>query len=243
MLCTEMYDLDKPVVPTDALSFYMVYAKKSAGPVLEPMCGTGRYLLPLSESGIAIDGFDSSAYMLDACKRKCEAKQLKPKLWIENIEDFDAGRQYALIIIPAGSFGLIITDDAVTKSLNRLKAHLLPGGTLVMEIETPSCKPENSIEWVETKRGKRSNGDTLVENVKTSYDTENKLSHYHLKYNLVVGGEIVETECMDFVTRLYYHNEFKETLIGNGFKKVKSLKAYDQATPSKDDGVVVYECQ
>ncbi len=56
-----MYDLDKPVVPTDALSFYMVYAKKSAGPVLEPMCGTGRYLLPLSESGIAIDGFDNSA--------------------------------------------------------------------------------------------------------------------------------------------------------------------------------------
>lgn len=238
-----MYDLDKPVVPKDALFFYMDYAKKSAGPVLEPMCGTGRFLLPLAESGIAIDGFDNSAYMLDTCKRKCEAKQLKPNLWIENIEDFDAGRQYALIIIPAGSFGLIITDDAVTKSLNRLKAHLLPGGTLVMEIETPSSKPENSIEWVETKRGKRPNGDTLVENVKTSYDSDNKLSHYHLKYNLVVGGEIVETECMDFVTRLYYREEFIETLNDIGFKKVRSFKAYDHTAPGKDNSVIVFECQ
>ena len=242
-LCTEMYDLDKPDVPMDALSFYMDYAKKSAGPVLEPMCGSGRFLLPLSESGIVIDGFDNSSYMLEACKRKCEAKQLNPKLWIQNIEDFDADGQYALIIIPAASFGLIITDDEITKSLNRLKAHLLPGGTLVMEIETPSCKPENSDKWVETKRGKRSNGDTLVENIKTDYDTEKKLSHYHLKYNLVVGGEIVESECMDFVTKLYYRDEFKETLIGNGFKDVRSLKTYDQSEAGNDDGVVVYECQ
>ena len=157
-LCTEMYDLHKPAVLTDALSFYKNYVKKSAGPVLEPMCGTGRFLLPLSETRIAIDGFDNSVYMLNACKKKCGAKQLVAKLWNQNIGDFDAGRQYALIIIPAASFGLVITDDAVTQSLNRLKVHLLPGGTLVMEIETPSCKPENSFEWIESKRGKRSNG-------------------------------------------------------------------------------------
>ena len=242
ILCTEMYDLDKPSVPEDALSFYLDYAEKANGPVLEPMCGTGRFLVPLLERGFSVDGFDNSVSMLEACKRKCEAKQLNPNLWIAKCEDFDAGRQYALIFIPSGSFGLIISDDAVTKSLNRLKDHLLPGGTLVLEIETPSVKPDNSVEWVESMKRKRKNGDIIILNVKTSYDPGKKLGVFNQRYELMSGDEIVETECMDFITRFYYLEEFKEILKTHGFEKIMPLKVYDQSTPGKDDGCIVYEC-
>ena len=69
------------------------------------------------------------------------------------------------------------------------------------------------------------------------------MSHYNLKYDLVVGGEIIESECMHFVTRLYYRDEFNSRLEAHGFKKVRSLKAYDQSAAGNDDGVIVYECQ
>ncbi len=243
MLCTEMYDLDKPSAPEDALSFYIYYAEKAKGPVLAPMCGTGRFLIPLSERGFSIDGFDNSVYMLETCKRKCETKQLNANLWNANLENFDAGRKYSLILIPSGSYGLIICNDAVAKSLKNLKDHLLPGGTLVLEIETPSIKPDNSVEWTESKRRKRKNGDIIVENVKTSYDTEKRLAIFHLRYELLTGNKIVETECMDLVTRLYYLEEFKDILKANGFKKIKSLKAYDHTTPSIEDGTVAFECK
>ena len=41
--------------------------------------------------------------------------QLNANLWKANLEDFDASKQYALILIPSGSYGLIICDDAVAK--------------------------------------------------------------------------------------------------------------------------------
>ena len=82
MLCTEMYDLDKPSAPDDVLSFYLDYAEKAKGRVLAPMCGTGRFLIPLSERGFSIDGFDNSVYMLEACKesvRLCNLMQIYGK--------------------------------------------------------------------------------------------------------------------------------------------------------------------
>ena len=78
---------------------------------------------------------------------------------------------------------------------------------------------------------------------KTSYDTEKRLAIFHLRYELLTGNKIVETECMDLVTRLYYIEEFEDILKANGFNKIKSLKAYDQTTPGVDDGTVVFECK
>ena len=46
-LCTQFYDIDKPTAPPDALEFYLQYALKAQGPILEPMCGTGRFLVPM----------------------------------------------------------------------------------------------------------------------------------------------------------------------------------------------------
>ena len=53
-LCTEYYDLDKPEAPTDALQFYLKYADEAHGPILEPMCGTGRFLVLLQKIYFAI---------------------------------------------------------------------------------------------------------------------------------------------------------------------------------------------
>ena len=59
-LCTKVYGLSKPNPPEDAYAFYRDYAMKANGPILEPMCGTGRFLLPLLEEGFNVHGFDAS---------------------------------------------------------------------------------------------------------------------------------------------------------------------------------------
>src|SRR5947199_10336764 len=46
-------------------------------------------------------------------------------------------RRYRLIFAGGASFGLIVDESEVTESLRRLYGHLLPGGTLLIEIETP----------------------------------------------------------------------------------------------------------
>ena len=59
MLCTQVYELSKPIPPKDAYAFYRNYAQVANGLILEPMCGTGRFLLPLLEDGFDVHGADN----------------------------------------------------------------------------------------------------------------------------------------------------------------------------------------
>ncbi|CZL29099.1 putative acetyltransferase YhhY [Legionella pneumophila] len=72
-LCTEVYDLSKPNAPHDAYPFYRSYAVEAKGPILEPMCGTGRFLLPLAEEGFDVHGFDASQPMLERLHAKARS--------------------------------------------------------------------------------------------------------------------------------------------------------------------------
>src|ERR1700722_11373646 len=93
-LCTEYYELDKPKAPEDALQCYLQYAEEAQGKILEPMRGTGRFLLPLLEKGYSVSGFDYSPHMLEICKKKCAAKGLKPILAEATFETFSSQEMY-----------------------------------------------------------------------------------------------------------------------------------------------------
>ena len=62
-LCTEMYELLHQEAPRDELEFYLSYAKRGMS-ILEPLCGSGRFLVPFLERGLTIQGVDSSGDML-----------------------------------------------------------------------------------------------------------------------------------------------------------------------------------
>ena len=93
-LCTEVYDLSKPNPPEDAYAFYRDYTIKANGPILEPMCGTGRFLLPLLAEGFDVHGFDASDHMLEALHVKAEAKNLEPTIWKGFVEDLKRPEKY-----------------------------------------------------------------------------------------------------------------------------------------------------
>ncbi len=89
-LCTQVYDLSKPTPPEDAYAFYRSYVERAGKAVLEPMCGTGRFLLPLVAEGFDVHGFDASDTMLEALQAKSRLKNIKTKVWkgfLESLED------------------------------------------------------------------------------------------------------------------------------------------------------------
>ena len=59
-LCTQVYELSKPKVPEADYNFYKSYLQDAKGKILEPMCGTGRFLLPFLQDGFDIQGFDAA---------------------------------------------------------------------------------------------------------------------------------------------------------------------------------------
>ena len=68
-LCTEMYEILHSEAPSDELDFYLSYAEKGKK-ILEPLRGSGRFLVPFLERGFTISGIDLSEEMLAKLKQK-----------------------------------------------------------------------------------------------------------------------------------------------------------------------------
>ena len=135
-LCTEYYELDKPFAPNEAMNYYLTMAKEAEGPILEPMCGTGRFLIPLIEAGYNVAGFDNSAQMLDVCRSKCQEKKLNVKLKKCGFEDFTLSETFNLVFIPSGSFCLLTDPNDSSNALNLINKWLSVGGKFIFEIDT-----------------------------------------------------------------------------------------------------------
>ncbi len=134
-LATEFFDLDKPLPSNIEFEFYKRYVTQASGGILEPMCGSGRYLIPFFESGYNVHGFDASPYLLNALKAKCEKKGLSPHVWNDFIDTATADLRYGLIFIPDSSFSLFLTKEEINRSL------VETARTYVSRITTTTFKP------------------------------------------------------------------------------------------------------
>ncbi|HXH55022.1 MAG TPA: methyltransferase domain-containing protein [Gammaproteobacteria bacterium] len=241
-LCTQVYDLSKPIPPKDSYEFYRSYVASAKGPILAPMCGSGRFLLPLLEEGFDIQGFDASEHMLEALHSKAKSKNLKPDVWQDFVKDLKKQEKYGLVFIPAGSFGLIIDIEESIEALKIFYEHLNTEGTLVFEVETLKSAPNQLGVW-RTSVWPKKDGKIIVANF-LDFSLENNVSRTICKYELVDGNDIIQTEVEIFNIRLYDSSQIIEMLTKAGFRDVKVFKPFDKFSKSdKNDELIVCECR
>lgn len=241
-LCTQFYDVIRPNPPQDAYNFYRTYVINANGLVLEPMCGTGRFLLPLLEEGFNIQGFDASAYMLEALKAKGTLQHLNPKVWQGFVEDLKREERYNLIFIPSGSFGHIIDLEEVKKSFKTFYDHLNNDGILLFEAESSQTVPSQLGVW----RGvvcERQDGKMIIVNRLTTL--EDSVCYSIDRYELVESNQIIQTEIEVFNVRLYDESRVLIDMLEEiGFRVIRTIKAFDMNTsPDVNDKSIVYECR
>lgn len=240
-LCTQFYDLSKPSPPKEDYDFYLSYAKEADGPILEPMCGTGRFLLPMLADGFDVEGFDASQPMLDALHAKATAQGLKPVAWNSFLQELARPKQYSLIFIPSGSFGLITDLNEVKSALRTIYDHLRKDGTFVFETETLSAVPTLAV-W-RGSRLHRPDGKTIL--LSQLAMIEDAICYSIGKYELIDTNHIIQTEVEEYKIRLYNDTSLLLGLLEQiGFKSVKLVKAFDRrALPGEKDETILYECK
>ncbi len=106
-------------------------------PALDAACGTGRLLVPYLHAGLDVDGSDISPDMLSLARERAAREGLDPpNLHAQAMHELDLPRRYRTIFV-CGGFGLGGTCEHDVEGLRRLYGHLEPGGTLVVDNETP----------------------------------------------------------------------------------------------------------
>jgi SAM-dependent methyltransferase len=242
-LSTQFYDLIRPEPPEDAYLFYRTYISEADGPSLEPMCGSGRFLLPLIQEGFDVSGFDASEYMIKALKDKATCRHLTPKIWQDFVGNLNGENKYNLIFIPSGSFGHIIDFNEIKKVLENFYANLNKNGILLFESESSLSAPINQLGvWRGMTCTKPDGNLILVSRLSTIQDS---VCYSIDKYELLENNKITQTEIEKFNVRLYDDRTILINILQDtGFKEIKILKTFDRMLPPENnDSSFVYECR
>ena len=226
----------------ELIAFYLAHWRRagSPAPVLEPMCGTGFFLLPFLQAGAEIDGVDASAHMLAVCRQKCRAHGLNPALYHQALEDLALPRQYGFALIPDRSFAMIYQLDRAERCLRNLWDHLLPGGALVLDVK-PSAGPDEFGAPGQTEHDIDDwpDGSTIVTTSMWAAREHGRVLRNVTKVERFVAGALVETELLDYNERWYSQPEIAGLLHASGFTDLEVTRAYDEQLPTADESFVV----
>lgn len=241
-LCTEVYELSKPTAPEDAYAFYRSYVSQTKDPILEPMCGTGRFLLPLIEEGFDIQGFDASEYMLNTLNSKANKLNLTPNVWQGFIRELKRQDRYGLIFIPSGSFGLLDNPSAAKAALKIFYDHLNKDGTLLFEVETLKSAPNQFGLW-KASTWHRNDGKIIIANF-LDLPIKNNIQTTLCKYELVDANQTINTEFEELKVQLYNPRDLTHILKNVGFRDIRIVKAFDKSQMyNQNNKLVVFECR
>jgi len=241
-LCTEFYDLDKPSAPHDALAYYLNHAKKAKGPILEPMCGTGHFLIPMLEAGLEVTGFDNSEQMLSICKNKCQDKNLKCQLHEVSFELFKPIQKYKMIFIPNGSFCLLVDHKEVSHALNSIHEMLEDNGIFILEIETVNAINKLQKIW-KSRYVKKQDGSLIILNHSSHFDEKLFIQNVLCRYEHWDNNAISQTEVEEFRLKIYRTLEIENLLKKHGFQISKGIKPYTNKKAKKNSEILLYECK
>lgn len=237
-LCTEMYEILHDQAPQDELDFYLSYAEKGKK-ILEPLCGSGRFLVPFLERGYDICGMDLSEEMLDKLKKKApDAKVMQA-----DIIEYAVPEKFDYIFIPSGSVSLFTDINMCKNILRKIRELLAPGGKFVFAVDTVFDQCDEDSEIKESVSVKTKDGYDLILKVKNHYDEISQTQFSPSVYELYNGDKFLQTETMDFQTHLYRYGEMEKYLRECGFKKISTYVTYRKEAAVNDKcEMFIYEC-
>lgn len=237
-LCTEMYEILYKDAPEDELDFYLSYTRKDMS-ILEPLCGSGRFLVPFLERGYDIKGIDLSKEML----AKLKEKSPNAKVFQSDILEYDTVEKYDYIFISSGSVSLFTDMVLCRKILKKMKWLLKKGGKFVFAVDTVANRcPDDSDYRTAIAIKTKERYDLILKN-KNYYDEKTHTQFSPGIYELYKGAELLQQEIMDFQTHLYELGELEQYLQDIGFTSVTVYSSYEKVIAKNNHTeMFLYEC-
>lgn len=245
-----LYDLDQRNITKDDISFYLEYASKLSGSILELACGTGRVTIPLANGGYNIWGIDLSKEMLYQLKVKMEnlQEEVKQRIHISqaNMTNFELGHEFSLIIIPFRSFQSLISEEQQKACLHTVHRHLSKDGHFIINVFKPYAQLDKS--WIQPEALDWETVNPVTGNkvrrthIRREIDLENQIIYPELIY-YVTDQDGVEKKIVELLTLKYYYEEQIRKLIqSNGFKIVEEMGYYDRR-PISEGPELIFICK
>jgi SAM-dependent methyltransferase len=235
------------------VDYFCQAVAQSGAPVLDAGCGTGRLLLPFLRMGLDAEGSDASAEMLDWCQKAAHAEGLQTRLHAQAMHELELARRYQTILV-CGAFGLGASREDDLEGLVRIRRHLEPGGTLILDHYPPkgTAKTKASAarrkqffehEWPEKgDRRRAGDGSELDLRVRLrDFDSKRRAATRETSIRHFVDGREVAEETHSIIINLYSKEEIETALDIAGFRNLRVTgELLSRPALPTDDRIVFY---
>jgi hypothetical protein len=182
------------------------------------MCGSGRFLIPLTRAGLVVDGTDSSRHMIAACQRGLAIEGVRANLFDQPLEALSLPHRYSLAFIPSGSIGLLTRDETLLTALSRIRTHLLAGAPLLLEFaeSDDQANTPGRIE-LEPRSVQCSDGAVITYTSSAHRLGDSGCTLFRGKYVKSISDEVICTEDEDLPVRSHNPARLCTLLRDSGF--------------------------
>ena len=223
-----LYDLIHEKSPASReVNFYERAIEHYGSPVLELACGTGNYLVTLSQTDVEISGLDISRDMLHAAEERAKKQEVKTNLLNGDMRSFELNQQFSLIFVAGNSLQHLNTNEDVEACFASVRRHLKPNGKFIVEVFNPSLTllSRNPNERYFVGEYKTDDGwIVMTENVRYDCATQINYIDWHYKNQF-----LKEEQTASFTMRQFFPLEFDSLFTHNGFKIEKKFGDFDES--------------
>ena len=233
------------------VAYFKRAVEQRGEPALDVGCGTGRVLIPCLRAGLHVDGSDVSADMIALCREKAVREGLSPKLSVQPMHQLQLPRRYRTILV-CGAFGLGSTREQDLDSLCRFHEHLLPGGTLLLDIEVPYADANwrfwrkdqrasmHGIKPSEARKRGSDGSEYVLRSRILELDPLLQRVTVSMHAELWRDGTMQAEEDHLLNMGLYFRNELLLMLERSGFSEVEVQGDHNGAVATSDDDFIVF---
>ena len=247
----QFYDLDTREVTKVDIPFYLEQAAKTSGGILELACGTGRITIPLANAGHEIWGVELSESMIRQFKHKIKDLPKETSARIHLIQgdmtNFSIPQKFPLIILPARSFQLLLDEEAESRCLKNIHAHLADNGYLIIDVANYAkdvdkgwVSDEEIFDWenIDPATGYK----VHRTHIKKEIDLERHIICPLKIYHITKNDGSVEKIFKRSPWKYFYEDQIKSLITGNGFKITSEMGSYD-GKPIGEGSEFIFFCQ
>jgi hypothetical protein len=220
-------DAARPTPADDEIDWYAARLPRDAGMCLDAMCGSGRRLVPLVVRGVAMQGVDASAASLAIASARLAAAGREALLYRQELHALNLPTRYAAAILDGAAFGRIADPIAARIALERLRAHLVRPGLLVVDARVPAfAHARYGAPLVEWQSVALDDGSRIRMRSEISVDADARLARTDARYTHRQGARALgEAHARGAIT-WYAGDELAELLAAAGWRDVA-----EQPTP------------
>lgn len=231
------------------VGFYVDWARRARGPILELGCGTGRILIPTAVAGCQVTGLDSSAAMLSKCLEKLARQPNEVRQRVRVIESgmtaFDLGEAFSLVTAPFRGFQHLLALEDQLSTLLCVHRHLATGGKFIFDVFQVHPQAVFDPSWTEERE----------EGTEIALPDGRKLRRTHRVAAFHRAEQYNDVELIHYVThpdgtaerlvyafpmRYFYRFEVEHLLARCGFRRLELFGNFEGAAFRDDSPEMVF---